>query len=239
LDEHSRKDKLLELIEFERDVERKLFADLGDEMRVHGDWDRWAPKDVVAHTTSWKSYLLGQLQALDGVIFAAGVETEVANRRTFDRNAARSWEEICGESETVTGQIIASVASLDEQTLFDPARFPELEGGTLAARILGNAYDHPLYHLMPLYVAHGAAPRVVEIQEEAARKRIELDPSPASRALALYNLACYQALAGNASRAIELLRESLPLREDLIAFSRGDPDLDSLRELPAYRALYE
>lgn len=51
-------------------------------------------------------------------------------------------------------------------------------------------------------------------------------------------MACIYALAGKSDRALSLLGESLKLEPSLTDWSKQDADLVSLRELPAYKALY-
>jgi len=65
------------------------------------------------------------------------------------------------------------------------------------------------------------------------RELIENSPYP----LPLYNLACCEALAGHKEDAIEHLREAIGRREQLREYAKGDADLDSLREEPAFKEL--
>ena len=53
-----------------------------------------------------------------------------------------------------------------------------------------------------------------------------------------YNLACCYALAGQAEKAMDALREALRLAPDLTEWSKQDTDLVSLRERPDYQSLY-
>jgi len=55
--------------------------------------------------------------------------------------------------------------------------------------------------------------------------------------LARYNLACSQALAGRPDEAIDSLSSAILLGYDDLAHLEVDPDLDSLRERPDFRAL--
>lgn len=55
--------------------------------------------------------------------------------------------------------------------------------------------------------------------------------------LARYNLACSLALAGRPDEAISSLSKAILLGYDDLAHMEVDPDLDSLRERPDFRAL--
>jgi hypothetical protein len=74
-----------------------------------------------------------------------------------------------------------------------------------------------------------------ELTEQLGRYGDQLVP----RGEALYNLACFYAVSGQADRALALLPEALRLRPDLIEWSKEDTDLVSLHSLPGYQALYE
>jgi hypothetical protein len=55
---------------------------------------------------------------------------------------------------------------------------------------------------------------------------------------AVYNLGCFYAKRGRASDAIARVGEALAVNPRLTEWSKEDSDLDSLRDLPAFQALY-
>jgi quercetin dioxygenase-like cupin family protein len=69
---------------------------------------------------------------------------------------------------------------------------------------------------------------------DAARPEIEANPQ---YALPMYNLACVEALAGRTSDAIEHLRQAVQRSEQLGEFAKGDSDLDSIRDEPAFKEI--
>src|SRR5947209_9167604 len=52
-----------------------------------------------------------------------------------------------------------------------------------------------------------------------------------------YNVACCESLAGEKDRAIAHLRRAIELSERTRSFREGDPDLDPLRQEPAFKEL--
>lgn len=76
----------------------------------------------------------------------------------------------------------------------------------------------------------GLVHRAVEID----RHLVELLPKDF---LARYNLACSLALAGRPDEAMKSLSKAILLGYDDLAHLEVDPDLDSLRERPDFRAL--
>ena len=63
------------------------------------------------------------------------------------------------------------------------------------------------------------------------RKSLALDPE---NPVFIYNSACVQALAGKREEAFKSLERAFVLRPQLVAAAAEDPDLESLREDPAF-----
>jgi quercetin dioxygenase-like cupin family protein len=74
-------------------------------------------------------------------------------------------------------------------------------------------------------------------RHDEARAAIEdgLQRYPDSSRL-LYDFACVEAVAGNGSRAIELLRRSVQLEPKNAAHARNDADFDSIRDDPEFES---
>jgi hypothetical protein len=66
-----------------------------------------------------------------------------------------------------------------------------------------------------------------------------LDESPSWQGVAVYNLACFYALAGEKEQSISNLKEALRLNPALTDWSKQDPDFDSIREDSEYSAIYD
>jgi len=71
--------------------------------------------------------------------------------------------------------------------------------------------------------------------EEAREKCLQAERLQAGSGA--YNLACVEALSGNADAALEWLEKALRAHPELAAHARSDEDLESLRELPRFRAI--
>jgi tetratricopeptide (TPR) repeat protein len=84
--------------------------------------------------------------------------------------------------------------------------------------------------LAELVSKKGLVGRAVELDA----KVVELLPDDY---LARYNLACSLARAGRPDEAIDSLSKAILLGYDDLAHVDVDPDLDSLRDLPEFRAL--
>jgi hypothetical protein len=84
-------------------------------------------------------------------------------------------------------------------------------------------------HLIDAARLAGARPRFYALarafEEIVARRHL----APRDSGVILYNLACYQALAGETDDARRLLRTAFTHHHELAESAREDPDLASLR----------
>ncbi len=95
--------------------------------------------------------------------------------------------------------------------------------------------------LNPEYMlAHGALAgsfRRLGLEDEATEHiRIAL---PLMQNEKEYNRACFEAICGNVDKAIELLEVALERKQTPLEWVRCDPDLDSVRDDPRFRALVD
>jgi hypothetical protein len=207
----------------EVDVFGRLDAEVRDRPIRAGDW---SPKDHQAHLTAWKArqanrYAAAHLgeepaQTPDG-------ETDAINAELQAARADWSWDAIVQEADEVSERLIREVSVTDAATF---ERYETLIQGTF-----GNGPFHALQHFGWLQVDDIGADdgRITAF----ARQLVELTSAgglPAdATGTALYNVACYHALAGRLDEARPLLRDAFRLQPDLADWARQDPDLTALR----------
>lgn len=235
------KNKLIELTERASEAGRKFVASLSDaERSAAGAPDRWSIKDTFAHFIEWELRTAHRLElarrgetppAYDGDI-------DELNAEIFALYRDRSWDEVLQAEERARREIAGHIQAATADELSDPQRFPWQNGRPLWMNIVGNTYTHPMSHLASLHAERGQADAAIQLQEATARALAALDDSPRWQATVIYNLACGYALAGDKDKAIARLGEALLARPDLVEWSKQDSDLASIREEPAYQALY-
>jgi len=93
--------------------------------------------------------------------------------------------------------------------------------------------------LSKLHLEWGESDRAQVLQERIVQEMAPLDDSDGWRGVVTYNLACFYALSDQPALAVEKLRRAFELNPWLIDWSKEDSDLDSLRELVDFQALYE
>jgi len=226
------------LLDYVWDETEKFLASLPEAERVaNGTWEKWGTKDVIAHLAYWQNSTVQVLNSLDQPS-PEQEPFEARNRQNYLDCETRPWADVYAAYKNSCAEIKSRLPSFSDAELSEPEQFARISNGTLQGNLLGNTYVHSAQHLAELVGKRGAEADGQALQEEATRKLVAFDPSPRAKGTALYNLACWYALAGHSARAIELLRETFPLRPDLVEFSTQDTDLDSLRELPDYQALF-
>ena len=191
-------------IEGTRQAERDLFGRL-DEVARHRPIreDDWDPKDVQAHLTAWKARHADRYAAVrEGRELPPPTDEDEEDGINAELRAARvdwSWAAIVEEADVVAERLVAEIRQADPETLRTSER---LLGGTL-----GNGILHGLTHFQWLLDAGVSvdADRVIAFVDEAH----DLVTAPAlpdwARAIGLYDLACFHALAGSDGPARALL----------------------------------
>jgi hypothetical protein len=234
------KEKLLDLIERAYQEEQEFVQSLTDEQKsAVGTSEQWAAKDIIAHVITWQARLMDNHEAAKrGETPTTYDDFDHENELIFQAHRDRSWDAIRRETSEIHHRLAAWLQGMTEDDLTNPARFSWLKGQALWKRVIGNSVIHPLLHLGEYNAKHGQREHATRVQETMAPLLIALDDAPAWRGATVYNLACYYALASLKEKALTNLAEALRLDSNLIEWSRQDPDLASLRDDPAYQALY-
>jgi hypothetical protein len=233
------KNKLLDLIGIAYKEEVDFVATLNDEDRsATGTSQNWAIKDVLAHSAAWKVMMSERFIAARGNHEPPSYDDlDVLNEELFRRHRKKSWQEVEAFIEQANRQLLEQVRLVDEEVLVDPERYTWLKGRSLWKRTIHNGYFHPMGHVAFLYSERGDKEIGNQLMEEATRILLTLDESAAWQGQSLYNLACFYALSGEKSKALENLSQCFSLNPDIIEWSKQDTDLESLWDDPAYLAL--
>ncbi len=106
--------------------------------------------------------------------------------------------------------------------------------------ILSLYITHPMIHLWEQLTAGGKVDTVAEIfGDEYHNMLLALDDAETYRGGVFYNQACLLTLTGELDEAVIVLDKALKMTPALIEWSKQDSDLDALRELPDFKALYK
>jgi len=123
-----------------------------DRMEIPGFTDLWSVKDVVAHLTGWRWRTVDRFAAAgrgEGEPpmrwpsnLKSPLEDDKINAWIYEQSKDRPVKDILAESQAVFEALVAALEAIPEVELFDPNRFPWMEGEPLTARALfGHFHD--------------------------------------------------------------------------------------------------
>jgi hypothetical protein len=239
MDASSEKNKILELVE-------NTYADLMDlvdtlspqDKTAKGDLKQWSAKDLVTHLNFWERHFINQLdkQSKGEKIPFAGDYFDQVNDGVLYEHMDQSLEDALSEYQIIHTELHKIYDGFSAEDLSDPKKYAWLEEHPMSDRILGNSVFHPQTHIASFYVDHGKMEKAIQMQETLAEK---LNDFPTWAPTAAYNLACFYALNGMQDKAIPRLKVAFEKRPDLLEWAKKDSDLNTLRELPGFKALYK
>jgi len=232
--------ELIKLLERTQAEEEAFVGQLSPQEREQvGKVSDWSAKDMIAHLAGWKLRMADRLAALGRGEARADVdEIDAENALIWSEYCDRSWDEVTQASSLSHRRLIDGLKVMSVNDLHDADRFESQKGQPLWRSVAGNGCTHPMMHLAEAYVKRGQAARAQAMMEDLSEGLARLDDSPRWLGVVRYNLACYLALAGEKTKAVELLGEALRLHPGLTEWSRQDTDLVSLHGLPEYERLY-
>jgi hypothetical protein len=196
-----------------------------------GSPQRWAAVPLVAHNNEFRHQQVQRLAAIrDGRTPPPFAEIDHSSDRVYQGYRALAAAAVAEASRQTAAALTAGLASIPDEDLLDPSRHPWLAGRQLWLQIVVRGFWHPTGHLGGYYLAHGRAGRAVAMARQAVAWAAYLDAPDRARGMAVYNLACAQAGAGQAGDAVATLAEAVALNGALRANAARDADLGTLRD---------
>lgn len=231
------KDQVLELIIYAQSVHRAFMDGLSDERRNDpGTWERWSAKDNVAHANFYLNRGIERTEkSLRGEEVEPSGELEETNKRIFNDHHTDSWEQVRADSERIFARLVALITTLSAEQLTQDGLFAWARG-SLGGSFISNALVHPTEHFTTYQIQHGDLEKAVALNQQVV-EQLKINGNLFPYGYTIYNLACTYVKASLPDKALELLPEALALQPDLKDWSQQDPDLISLRDLPAFRQL--
>ena len=218
---------LVEMLRATRRAERDVFGGLDTDVRDRplreGDW---SPKDHQAHLTAWKARQANRFQAVRSgeelEPITDGDETDAINAELQAARADWDWQSIEREADEVSERLEAQILATDADLLRASER--------LVTGTFGNGAFHAMTHFLWLMQAEIGADRgrIEAFVNEVSDMTEGSSLTERDRGTAIYNNACYYALAGDLDSARSLLVRAFRLRPDLVEFAPQDTDLTAL-----------
>jgi len=193
----------------------------------------WTPTMTMFHIAQWRDRLWNGLTetAAERPVNAPPGDIDELNDAEMVGATGVSLVDAAARSEAALTSIIAMWETLGDRP------FNWYISETTGEAILRNSYLHPRIHLADQFLQRGDAARSQRLTEETASELRAVEAPERVLGAALYNLAAVRATQLRSDEALDLLEESLAMREDLRTGAAANEDFASVRGEPRFRAL--
>ena len=221
---------LLPLLRKQQDLERAFVAETAAKAPPSSGW---TPSMTMFHIANWRERLWNGLSEADAErpVTAPPGNIDEFNDAEMEGAAGTSLADAAARSDAAFTSIIAMWETMGDQP------FSWFNAETVGEAILRNSYLHPRVHLADQLMERGETARSQRLTEETVSELRAVDAPARVLGAATYNLAIVRARQLQTDAALDLLEESLALRDDLKAGAAGDEGFASLRGEPRFRAL--
>lgn len=233
--------KLAGLIRHTYKQEKDYLEDLSvTERQSEGTFEKWAPKDIIAHNMYWRRRCIESLAyALRDQPAPTYPDYNQMNAENFKQYQMSSLQSILKEAEQTVISLSDSLARFTAADLLSPERYLWLKGHPMISYVLSNGAIHPITHIAGSYIQYGQPKSATEIQENLLKDVLGLTDDSHVIGLCQYDLACMYAGTNAADKALELLEKAFIRQPELIAWSQQDADLDAIRGDERYLKLIQ
>jgi hypothetical protein len=221
---------LIEMLKSARAAERDLFGMLTSEQRDEPNTvGNWSAKDVLAHLAAWRAIEARRLEAtIRGETDEAPGDPardepiDESNAKLREQHAPWTWDEVDRKADASVEALIAAISRSSTTALCEC-------DGTVAG-IGANGANHAMAHLIDVAHLAGAQDRFDTLAQAFEEILSRGHLLPRDSGVILYNIACYQALAGDTDDARRVLRAAFRHRHELLETAKEDPDLAALSD---------
>jgi hypothetical protein len=211
-----------------------------EQLDLAGKPDAWSPKDILFHNLEWADRRLVILETLERGEVWTNIDYgdfDDANRVVFEEHRDKSWEDVQARISNTFSGIADYLDRVSEEVLLSSR---EGEDRTIWRSIADSYVLHPMIHVWGYLVENGYKDKLASIfGGDFVDLLLKLDDSDTWRGLTYYNQACIQALNGDLERSLSTLTNALKLNQALVEWSQQDADLEAIRGLPEYAAIYD
>lgn len=193
-----------------------------------GNYEHWAPKDLIAHSAEWTKRQVQQLTDSDEEPSGTG-ESEDINHIIFDRYKDASWDDVIEMLKDNLRSIIHEVERRSEDALATADPHGD-DKNPLWFHITYYGIAHSLIHIAQALVRAGNAEAAVQLQREMTPKLLSIDSNRAWKAEVLLYFARVLSLAGNVEEAINQYNQAITDNPRLAQYAAKEPDLEAIRD---------
>jgi hypothetical protein len=210
------------------------------ERHSEGTFEKWAPKDIIAHNMYWRRRCNETLAyTLRGIPAPEYADYNQMNAENYVQYQNTPLLTIVKEAEQTVIALSDNLARFTAEDLLTSDKYPWQKGHPLIGYVLSNGAIHPITHIAASYIAYGMGQYAVDIQERLLDDVLRLTDVPDVIALCQYDLACMYANSNMPAKVFPLLEAAFVARPELVAWSQEDADLDPIRADERYLTLIQ
>lgn len=221
---------MLPLLHKQQDLEKAFVIEMAGKPEPSSGW---TPSMTMFHIANWRERLWNGLTeaAAERPVTAPPGNIDELNDAEMVGAVGVSLADAAARSDAALTSIVAMWETIGDQ----PLKWYVSE--TTGEAIMRNSYLHPRIHLAHQYLERGEAERSHRLTEETVAELRAVEAPGRVLGAALYNLAAIRATQERSDEALDLLEESLAMREDMKATAAEDEDFASVRNDSRFRAL--
>ena len=220
-------------------IELEYLQRLSDSERTAmGTFEKWAPKDVIAHNMYWRRRAIETLAyALRGQPAPQYPPYDEVNRENFERFHTLALHGILMEAEKTVNTLADSLAPFSEADLNSNENYSWRTESPLIAHILDNCLIHPLSHLADSYIHFGDRNAAKKQWDDIIQWVGNLTDNPYTLALSYYSRAAFLVSQADPQAALADLEKTFELHSSFKSWAPKDQDLKSLYDDPRFQEL--
>lgn len=193
----------------------------------------WPAALVLFHVGMWRERLRNAL-------------ANIGDGKDYERQPPNTDEFNEAELMSGIGTPLADAASRADHLLgeladlYDKVGDRPIEWGsstTTTEAVLRNGYTHARVHMYEYFSENGETEAAYRLFEDAVPELGAAHAPAPVMGIVIYNLATIRAQQGRSDEAIDLLRQSLPMRPEIKSVAATDDDLANLRDDPRFKEL--
>ena len=193
-----------------------------------GDYEHWAPKDLIAHSAEWTKRQIRLLSDSNEVTQSKDDDSVDINCVFFERNKDKLWKDIIEMLQESIEAMIQQVECRDEAsfTAVDP------HGGGQNPVWVGIAYygvAHTLSHVAQALVRGENSDAAVKLQRTMTPSLMSVNSSGAWKGMVELYLARVLSIAGNLEEAISQYKKAITNNPSLAQYAADEVDLEPIR----------
>lgn len=221
---------VLPLLQKERDLERAFVTEIAGQPEPSAGW---TPTMTMFHLARWRDRLWNGLTeaAAERPVNAPPGNIDELNDAEMVGASGVSLADAAARSDAALTSIMAMWETMGDQP------FKWYISETTGEAILRNSYLHPRIHLADQFLERGEAARSHRLTEETTSELRAVEAPTRVLGAAIYNLAAVRASQDRSDEALDLLEESVAMRDDLKAAAAEDENFASVRGDSRFRTL--